>query len=447
MVSSARMVGVGTFVLTAVLLFAIALFMIGDRQMAFAQKFVVYTEFTRITGLQPGGIIRVSGARAGSIRAIETPVDPNGKFRIRLEITEDLHQLVRTDSVAAIETEGLVGGAFLAISTGSAAAPQAPEESTIPSREPFLIADLFQQMSDTIRTVNVTVKELSTGIEEVLVSVDTTVGSANTLIAEVSDDVKTMTSAGARISADAAEIAEGIRRGEGTIGRLVKDDELYRRSTSIASSAEAIAADTRQAIQQARQVLNNLHSSDGQVAAVTASLKQTLEDARAAMAGLSENMEALKRNFLFRGFFNRRGYFDLADISPAEYRKGALTNGDRRPLRVWLRHDLLFEPPNGGENAQRLTDDGKARLDAALASNLSRLVDGVLMVEGYAQDGSVAERYVVSRERAALVRDYLVAKFHLDPRTVGLMPLGSDSIDSPQGSRWSGVALAVFIDN
>ena len=39
--------------------------MIGDRQMAFAKKFTIYTEFKKITGLQPGGIVRVSGAKAG----------------------------------------------------------------------------------------------------------------------------------------------------------------------------------------------------------------------------------------------------------------------------------------------------------------------------------------------------------------------------------------------
>src|SRR5688500_20085814 len=78
--------------------------MIGDRQMAFARKFTVYTEFKKITGLQPGAIVRVSGAKAGSITQILPPNTPSEKFRVKLEITEDLHQLVRTDSVAAIET-------------------------------------------------------------------------------------------------------------------------------------------------------------------------------------------------------------------------------------------------------------------------------------------------------------------------------------------------------
>ena len=200
MATPARLAGVGMFVLAGLLLFAIALFMIGERQLAFARKFVVYTEFTTITGLQPGAIVRVSGAPAGSVTDIEPPADPDAKFRVRLEITEDLHQLVRTDSVAAIQTEGLVGGSFLAVSTGDAhRSRSAPEGSTIPSREPFLLADLFQQMSDTIGKVNATVDDLGAGIKKTLASIDTTVDNANALIDDVSDDVK---SAGLRQRAD-----------------------------------------------------------------------------------------------------------------------------------------------------------------------------------------------------------------------------------------------------
>ena len=84
MATPARLAGVGLFVLTGVLLFATGLFMIGERQLAFARKFVVYTEFKTVTGLQPGAIVRVSGAPAGSVTDIEPPADPSGKFRARL---------------------------------------------------------------------------------------------------------------------------------------------------------------------------------------------------------------------------------------------------------------------------------------------------------------------------------------------------------------------------
>jgi phospholipid/cholesterol/gamma-HCH transport system substrate-binding protein len=441
-----RLAGVGAFVVAGILLFAIAVFMIGDRQMAFRRRVSIYTEFKTITGLQPGAVVRVSGARAGSVEEIVPPADPSGKFRVRLEIVEDLHQLVRTDSVAAIQVEGLVGGSFLAVSMGSAAAPQASSGATIPSREPFLLADLFEQMSETIGTVNVTIEDLRGRIEKALISVDATVNAANALLGDVGADAKTIASAGARISGDAAAIAEGIRKGEGSVGKLMKDDELYNRMTRIVKGAEDITAQTREAIQQARQALDKLQSHDGQVTAITSSLKETIESARTAMTGLSENMDALKRNFLVRGFFNRRGYFALSDISPDEYRKGALTGtGGRRALRIWLSTEVLFEAVPGGSGAERLTDGGRARLDSAMAPLLSRLADGVLMIEGYSDDGPAAEQYIRSRARAVLARDYLIGRFDLNPGLVGLMPLGAKAVaESPTGDVWNGIGLAAF---
>ena len=445
---SARLVGVGVFVLVTVTLFAVGLFMIGDRQMAFARKFTVYTEFAKVTGLQPGAIIRVSGAKGGSVKSIRPPSRPTDKFRIELEITEDLHPLVRTDSIASIETEGLVGGAYLAVGTGSDRAPAAPPGSTIPSREPFEIADLMQQMSGTIRKVNETIEVLAAEVQNTLQTIGGTVENVNQLVDDVTDDVKTITSAGARITGDAAEIADKIRKGEGTIGKLVNDDELYRRTVAIVKSAEDIAADTQRVVQEARKALEGLQSKDGPVNSLTADVRRTMEDARDAMTGFAENMDALKRNFLFRGFFNDRGYFSLSEISPAAYRAGALTTDKRRARnisRTWLGAGDLFEADPEQPGVERLTDGGRRRLDAAIAPSLSRLPGNILIIEGYAQQGTIDEQYVRSRARAAVVRDYLIDKFHLEARATGVMPLGADSAGSPGGQPWDGLALAVFL--
>src|SRR5437588_5030013 len=318
--------------------------MIGDRQMAFAHRFTLYTEFSRVSGLQPGAIVRVSGAKAGQVKDIEVPNSPAKKFRVKIDITEDLHPLIRTDSVAAIQTEGLVGGVFLAIATGSDQAAKAAENATIPSQEPFQIADLLQQMSDTVDKVNETIDDMKDDVQHAVQTIGDAVDNANEIIVAVKDDVKTMASAGARITGDVAEIADSIRDGQGTVGKLVKDDELYRRVTGIAKTAEEVTEHVRRVVAQAHQTLESLQSKDGPVQGVTSDLKQTLGGARDAMAGLAENMDALKHNFLFRGFFRSRGFFSLSQVSPADYRKGALTSkGERQPVRVWLNAAVLFD--------------------------------------------------------------------------------------------------------
>ena len=446
MATPARLVGVGVFVLGGLLLFAVGLFLIGDRQMAFATKFTVYTEFTKITGLQPGAIVRVSGAKAGTITQIIPPGRPGEKFRVELEVTEDLHQLVRTDSVATIETEGLVGGSYLGIGIGTDAAPRAGPNTTLVGKEPFDIADLMQQMGDTITRLNTTIDDVKGGVQGTVVAIGHTVDNANLLITDVSADLKKMMASGATITSDAAQIAEGIRSGKGTLGKFVNDDGLYNRVNSIAKQADDIAANTRIVVENAKKALEGLQSKDGPVQGMTANVAQTMDDARLAMAGFAENMEALKHNFLLRGFFNGRGYYDLAQMSPADYRQGALTKGsDRRSTRVWRHADGLFEAEPDGPEDERLTDTGKLWVDSALAPYLEHVASGVVIVEGYAQLGTLDEQYLRSRARASIVRDYLLGKFQLDPQATGAMPLSADSTGSPGNVPWDGVAVAVIL--
>jgi phospholipid/cholesterol/gamma-HCH transport system substrate-binding protein len=434
------------FVVGGLLLFAVGLFMIGDRQMAFAKKVTLYTEFKKITGLQPGALVRVSGAKAGSITQILPPDTPSGKFRVELEIVEALHRLVRTDSLATIETEGLVGGNYLGITTGSDTAPIVAASATIAGKEPLDVAELVQRMGDTVTKVNDAVDGMRDDVQRAVVGIADTVDNANALITGVTGEVTKIAASGALITADAAQIAEGIRSGKGTIGKLVNDDELYNRVGTIAKQTEETTALARQLVQSAKETLEGLQSKDGAVQGMTASVKQTMDDASESMASFAENMEALKHHFLLRGFFNKRGYFDLAQISPADYRQGALTKGsDRRLVRVWLRSDVLLEPEPGHPEKERLSEAGKGGVDAAIGPYLEYLASGIVMVEGYAQQGPREEQYLRSRVRASIVRDYLVGTFHLDPRATGAIPLSADSTGSPGNAPWDGVAIAVIL--
>ena len=390
--------------------------------------------------------MRVSGAKAGSITEILPPNTPSEKFRVKLEITEDLHQLVRTDSLATIETEGLVGGSYLGIGTGTDAAPIVDPNATIAGKEPFDIADLMQQMGDTVKKVNDTFDEMKGDVQNTVAAIGDTVDNANGLIVDVSGDLKKMAASGAMLASDAAQIAEGIRSGKGTIGKLVTDDELYNRVTAVATQAEEIAVNAQQVVENARKTLAGFESKDGPVQGMAADVKQTMDNARAAMEGFAENMDALKHNFLLRGFFKGRGYFDLAQMSPADYRLGALTKGsDRRVARMWQRADVLFEPDPEHPQNERLTDPGKGLIDAAIAPYLEHVASGIVIVEGYAQEGTRDEQYLRSRVRASLVRDYLIGKFHLDPQATGAIPLSADSTGSPEKSPWDGVALAIIL--
>jgi outer membrane protein OmpA-like peptidoglycan-associated protein len=113
-------------------------------------------------------------------------------------------------------------------------------------------------------------------------------------------------------------------------------------------------------------------------------------------------------------------------------------------LRIWIGTPVLFERDAAGR--ERISDAGKVRLDSAMSQFLKYPKNSPLVVEGYARPPATRdERFLLSRTRAGLVRDYIIEKFGLDPNYIGIMPMGSEAVDSPAGSEWDGVALAMFV--
>ena len=439
-----RLAAVGAFVIGGLLLFAAGLFLIGDRRMLFTDTFRVYAEFKQVAALDTGAKVRVAGVDAGEVEEIRVPEGPSGRFRVRMRVRSDLRPLIRVDSIASIQNDGLVGNKFVQIQTGTEAAPAVADGGTIQSREPFDIADLMLTMSQTLATVNTMLVEVKSGVDEALGAVTATASDAQGLMKDLGGEVRTILGSADEVSRDLKVIVGNVRAGRGTVGKLVNDEALYASVRSMAADAEKAVATVRQATEDARAAIADLRGQSGPVRGLTGDAQQTLQAAREAMADLAETTEALKRNFFFRGFFNRRGYFDLDDVSVAQYREGALASKDRRVLRIWLDAGVLFEKDASG--VERLGEGGKVRLDSAMSQFLRYPHTSPLVVEGYARDATGDARYLNSRTRAQLVRDYVLGKFKLNPNYLAVMPMGAEAADSPSGRDWNGVALALFVE-
>lgn len=443
--SSAKAVGAGAFVLVGGLLFAVVLFTIGERRMLFERRFPVYMELAQLGQLQPGAVVRVAGLDAGSVTDIHVPRSPAEPFRVQMDVREDLRHLVRTDSVATMQTEGLVGGVFVNISVGTETAPPVADGDTIGGREPLLMSDLLLQASETVTMVNETVLMLRDDLERTLQTAALTVDDLNGLLHEVRPDIVAMARHGNRISAQAEEIVSTINEGQGTIGQLIKDDTLYRQMRGLMDEAHVVMDNMREVTVEARRAIADFGAPDGPTHGMMADARMTMREARTSTAALADNMDALRHNFLLRGFFNRRGYYDLNAISPMEYREGLLENRRRRVLRIWLDAAVLFEQlPDASE---RLTEDGRARVDAAMATYLPYLPTNPIIVEGYATAGAVADRYLQSQTRARTIREYLLVRYDLRPQHTAYIGLADEAEDSPSdGHRWDGVALTLVVD-
>lgn len=446
-----RQIGVGIFVIVGVLLFGGGLFLIGDRRQLFESSFVVGTEFANVSGLQNGANVRVSGLDAGEVLSIEVPPGPEAKFRVTMRVVERVRPLVRSDSVATIQTDGIVGNKIVAISAGSSEATVVAENGMIPSQEPLELADLLEKGSEAFDTLYESVLSVKDDFEETMRLTAEMARHADDLFEASSDELRAMASSGRRLADNAEAISRRVREGEGTLGKLLEDDRLYEQTTEIAEDVRegleeisATAANLRELSQRTNQILAQVFTEKGDPEGVLTDLRETLASTKDATADLAENMESLKRNWFFRGLFKDRGFYDLERMTVAEYRAGALRKRNSVVRRKWLPAEELFHSVDGGEEA--LSPDGREVLDRSMADFLRFPENSPLVIEGYSGAERRDERYLESRRRARMIRDYLVGKFGLRPAYVGVMAMAEPSPEGFSPSEDGGVVMALFHD-
>ena len=444
---------VGGFVIGGLLLFGAGLFLIGDRRLLFDRQFEIHSTFGKVTGLQVGTRVRLAGLDAGEVLEIRIPSRPSDRFRIRMRLREDLRQLVRTDSTAAIQTDGIVGSAFIQVSVGTDDAPPVEPGDTIAGTDPIEFADLIQEGRDTFRVVSREVLDLKDDVSVAVAALTETIQTTNGVIETVGGNVGVLTTTSARVAedargvlADAKALVAGVKAGQGTVGQLLTDDTLYQRVTGMSREAELTLRNVRETSDRARLAVEGFVAREGTANQIAQTLRNTLADVQEVASDLADGTEALKRNFLFRGFFRDRGFFDLNAISREAYQGGALEGRARTALRIWVEGGLLFtRNPDGTE---RLTEAGRRRLDSVMADLVRYPRDSPLVVEGYAENLEGESAYLTSADRAQIVRDYLLSRFRRQTTLTGTMPMGDDARGSPRGDgRWSGVALTLFVRN
>ena len=163
-----------------------------------------------------------------------------------------------------------------------------------------------------------------------------------------------------------------INRGEGSVGALINDKKLYQQANATAA------------------------------------------EAKAAATAFDENMEALKHNFLLRGFFKKRGYADSTDLTKHEISKLP----SEPPIKKFV-YDArqIFDKPDTAKlkNEKLLNEAGKF-----LEGNQF----GLAVVVGYTgMKGDTDKERLLTQARTMVVRDYLDQHFKLDDtriKTLGL---------------------------
>ena len=212
-----------------------------------------------------------------------------------------------------------------------------------------------------------------------------------------------------------------------------KLDETMSKINSASSQADATIGQVRQSLAQAL-------GPDANGVTAAQNINETLSNINAATGNMAEDTEALKHNFFFKGFFNQRGYYTLASISPQEYRRSKLFSSARSP-RAWLEATSLFQ--HGTHDSEELSPEGKRSIDAVVASFGDVIFKYPIVVEGYSDAPTPADATSWSYTRAQLVRVYLEARYPFAAKNVGVMPLSGTPPPGMEHNHWSGVCIMI----
>ena len=251
------------------------MFLIGDRNQAFAHHSEYYSEFVNLAGLTKGARVRVAGMDAGEVVSIGVPDSPSRPFRIRWKVDAKVRGLVRTDSVATIATEGVVGGTFMAVRAGSPSAPQAAAFATIPGKEPTEIADLLVRGNTLLGDADGMLKELGGKVDGALNTVTTTVSNVNDVVVALkqgrgtagmllTDDAlaEQIRKTATRTMTDVQDIVADVKAGRGPAGVLLRDEEVAGQIRQTVKNAQGASAGLAHASSQADALVSDLKSRE-----------------------------------------------------------------------------------------------------------------------------------------------------------------------------------------
>jgi phospholipid/cholesterol/gamma-HCH transport system substrate-binding protein len=186
-----RAARLGAFIVATLAILAAGIFIIGSKQYLFSSTYQLKAQFDNVEGLDDGADVRLGGVHRGTVHSIVLPHKPGEKVTVVMDLAKATHEVLKRDSVATIETEGLLGNQYMAISFGSPGTPDVRDGDIIASQPPLEMSDLLQKASG-----------LLDGSQQAIQNAT-------------------------RATANLDSISAKINSGQGTAGALVNDKTLY----------------------------------------------------------------------------------------------------------------------------------------------------------------------------------------------------------------------------
>jgi phospholipid/cholesterol/gamma-HCH transport system substrate-binding protein len=230
---------VGVFVTLGLVFCMLAILVLGGTDNLFTPQNTYHSYFPETPGLVPGAKVVLNGVTVGTVRSVELE---KGKPEIKVEyrVVTKYKEWVREGTFVEILTQGVLGDKYLALTSSEAPGAIYPENSTIPTKKTQDFTAMLNKGDQLMMNLN----SLVSGMDRLIQSFEKqnrsdlffqslaqSARNVSQLSAKLNQELEGMELK--KASRELSQILAKINQGQGTLGALINDPELYDEARSL----------------------------------------------------------------------------------------------------------------------------------------------------------------------------------------------------------------------
>jgi phospholipid/cholesterol/gamma-HCH transport system substrate-binding protein len=313
----------GIFFAFTLIVAVIVLEMVGVADF-FKPGYKVFADFQTVQDLKKGDLVKMAGVEIGRVDHIALASE---KVRVTLKIKKADAEL-KTDSKATIKFTGMMGQNFVALDFGTANAPKAVEGAILSTVEQPDLSAIMAKLDNVAGDIQGLTKSF-------------TPDSLAPLFGPITDFMKQNSTNLGAILQNTRMVTEQVSNGKGSMGRLLYDDTLYNTALSSVAGLQAGTAELKATVLEARAMMTNANYVISQINSGQGTLGKLAKDERLytemtlAMSNIREITEKVNKGQGSVGkLVNDEGLYRNLKVSLQKLDKATEGLEDQGPLSV-----------------------------------------------------------------------------------------------------------------
>ncbi|MBC9909505.1 MlaD family protein [Chitinophaga varians] len=313
-----QLIIVGIFSVLAVIILVAGVLMLGEQHKSFERKFPVKTILPDVNGLKVGDNVWFAGVKIGIIKSIDLTDD--GRVLVTMSIETKARKHIHQDSYTKLGTDGLIGNKIITISGGAAATPLIADNGYLRGNAGASdMMDVLDSASKNLVQITKNLRDVSQriltgkGTLTALLNDSVMAGNLQYTLQDAKGAMAQIHTGSGKVMDNLSAFSTRLNRSGTLVNNLLTDTTSYenisKSITQLKATMDTLVLFSKN-LKKASESLNSRQGVTGVLLndeAAAEHLRSTLNNIDSSSIKLKEDLEAVRHNFLFRGYFKKKG--------------------------------------------------------------------------------------------------------------------------------------------